>query len=214
MHGQKAFVSVKCASLLTGLNSKTIRKMVDSKEITGYRTPSGQRRIDKSSLQRMCNNDILNEDERIDERKNFLYARVSTKRQMDDLLRQVEYIKSRRPEYASYTVIQDIGSGINWKRKGLSTILDRCIQRDVGEVVVAHRDRLSRFAFDLVESIVKKAGGRITVLDNIGKTTEEELSEDLMSIVHIFNCRQQGKRSYKLKVQDNDNKDLSEQCSK
>ena len=106
----------------------------------------------------------------------------------------------RKPEYSSYTTISDIASGINFKRKGLQTILDSCIQGVIGEVVIAHRDRLSRFGFDLVKIIIEKAGGTITILDDEeNKSSEQELAEDLLSIIHIYSCRQMGKRNYKIK---------------
>ena len=96
--------------------------------------------------------------------------------------------------------ISDIASGINFKRKGLQTILDSCIQGVIGEVIVAHRDRLSRFGFDLIKLIIEKAGGTITVIDDTQhKSTEQELAEDLLSIIHIYSCKQMGKRSYKTK---------------
>lgn len=206
---EKAFVSVGDASIITGLDKQTIRKLVDTAQITGYKTPSGQRRIDRTSLQKLCYTGTDGESQQVCKKQNFLYTRVSTKKQMDDLSRQVEYVK--RPEYSDYTIIQDVGSGINFKRKGLSSILDACVQRTIGDVVVAHRDRLSRFAFDLIELIIKKSGGTLTVLDNDGnKSSESELSEDLLSIIHIFNCRQMGKRSYKTRqIKDNQDKDIS-----
>ena len=205
---EKEFVSVGDASLITGLSKQTIRTMVDSSQIIGYKTPSGQRRINKSSLQRLCNNGHDDENSQISKRKNFLYTRVSTKKQMDDLSRQVKYLQ--RPEFIDYIVIQDIGSGINFKRKGLQTILDSCIQGTIGEVIIAHRDRLCRFAFELIESIIQKAGGTLRGLDNdINISHEEELSKDLLSIIHIFNCRQMGKRSCKIKNQEKGNEQKS-----
>jgi predicted site-specific integrase-resolvase len=208
---EENFVSIGKASILTGLSKQTLRKMADDKTISSYLTPTNQRRINTKSIQKMCYS--IDDDEKVNSctRKNFLYTRVSTKKQMDDLTRQVQYVK--RPEYDSYILIQDIGSGINFKRKGLQTILECCIQRTIGEVIIAHRDRLCRFAFELIESIINKAGGTIKVLDNeLNKSSENELAEDLLSIIHIFNCRQMGKRSYKKRpeqIQNNQNKDLS-----
>ena len=200
---EKKFITIQQASIFSGLDKQTIRKMVDNSQIDGYKTPSGQRRINKQSIQKLCYTSISDENKQISQRQNFLYTRVSTKKQMDDLSRQVKYIQ--RPEYSNYTIIQDIGSGINFKRKGLQTILESCIHRTIGEVVVAHRDRLCRFAFELIESIIKKAGGTITVLNNDNNISkEEELSQDLLSIIHIFNCRQMGKRSYKVKDKPKD----------
>ena len=192
------FISVRDASLFTGLSMQTIRKMVDKSQINGYKTPTGHRKIDRAGIQEMCYNDIPDEENFVGKKQNILYARVSTRKQVDDLSRQIEYL--RRPEYSEYTLIQDIGSGINFKRKGLSTILDSCIQRTIGEVVVAHRDRLARFGFELIKYLIEKSGGKITVIDDQkNKSTEQELSEDLLSIVHIYSCKQMGKRSYRTK---------------
>jgi predicted site-specific integrase-resolvase len=194
----KKFITIQQASLFSGLDKQTIRKMVDLSQIDGYKTPAGQRRINKSSLQKLCYNDFSDQEKQLCKKQNFLYSRVSTKKQLDDLSRQIDFLQ--RPEYSDYTIIQDIGSGINFKRKGLQTILDCCIQRTIGEVVIAHRDRLCRFAFELIEQFIQKAGGTLTVINNDNNISkEEELSQDLLSIIHIFNCRQMGKRSYKIK---------------
>ena len=195
---EKKFISVGDASLLSGLDPQTVRKMFDNKTIPGYKTPSNQRKIDKKGLQELCYSMAVDKNEQESKIQNFLYTRVSTKKQMDDLSRQVEYV--RRPEYSDYVLISDIGSGINFKRKGLSTILDSCLQGTIGEIVVAHRDRLCRFGFELVENIVTKAGGKITVLENNSETTpQSELADDLLAIIHIFSCRQMGRRSYSIK---------------
>jgi len=204
---EKQYVSIGEASRLTGLESQTIRKMADKASVLCYRTPSGQRRISLQSIQELCNNIVSLQDKPTDQKENIIYARVSTKKQMDDLSRQLEFLK--RPEYTDYTVITDIASGINFKRKGLSTILDMCLQGTIGELVVAHRDRLCRFGFDLIEQLVIKAGGKITVLDNSeNKSSEQELTDDLLSIIYVFSCKQMGRRSYANRKTKN-NKDQS-----
>ena len=94
---------------------------------------------------------------------------------------------------------------------GLATILDACVQNSIGEVVVAHRDRLCRFGFDLVKQIIEKSGGSITVIDDEkNKSSEQELAEDLLSIINIYSCRQMGKRKYKTKGIDENNKNIIE----
>ena len=210
---ESLYVTVGEASRLTGLCPHTIRKMADESSIVCYKTPAGQRRINLQSIQRMCNNSVRNQDQQTIPRTNFIYARVSTKKQLDDLSRQIEFL--RRPEYVEYVAVQDIGSGINFKRKGLSTILDTCLQGNIGEIVVAHRDRLCRFGYELIESLVTKAGGKITVLDDsIEKSCEQELSEDLLAIIHVFSCRQMGKRSYSTRRKENgDIKTVSDDIS-
>lgn len=193
------FVSIGKASELTGICKQTLRALVDEKKITGYKTPGGTRRISLECIQKMCLANPYDSGKSEIQKKNFIYTRVSTKKQVDDLLRQIEFVS--RPEYSEYILIKDIASGINFKRKGLHSILDSCVQGTIGEVIVAHRDRLSRFGFDLIELFVAKSGGKITVLGDIEtKTSEQELADDLLSIIHIFSCRQLGKRSYKSKI--------------
>jgi excisionase family DNA binding protein len=197
---EKKFFNIGEASALTGIGSQTLRKMADDNQIPSFKTISGHRRFSRAGIQKLCEGSGPHKDPRTS-RANFLYTRVSSKKQLDDLLRQVEHVK--RPEYSGYSLIQDVGSGINFKRKGIQTILDHCIQGTIGEIVVAHRDRLSRFGYDLIEAIVLKAGGKITLLDDHkDKSSEQELADDLLSIVHIFSCRQMGKRNYKKSNKD------------
>lgn len=96
--------------------------------------------------------------------------------------------------------------------------MDSCLQNNIGEVVITHKDRLCRFGYELIESLVNKAGGKITVLENSReKTSEQELTEDLLSIIHVFSCRQMGKRSYsnrKDKDKDSQDQNISNQESK
>jgi predicted site-specific integrase-resolvase len=203
-HGQKEkFVSIGKAALLTGLCPQTLRKYAQDEKIVCYTTPSGTRKFDVGSLHELSSTLVsrkANSDGRYTpktvERENFIYVRVSSRKQLDDLERQINFVKSKE-EFSGFQIIQDIGSGINFKRKGLQTILDSCLQKTIGIVVVAHRDRLCRFGFELVESIICKSGGSLHVIgDEQHKSVEQELSEDLLSIVHIFCCRQMGKRKY------------------
>ena len=197
---KKTYISINEASEISGLSFQTIRKLADTNEIKCYKTPSKHRRFDKQDLEKFCNSKFANEQIPNYTKNNYIYTRISSKKQLDDLSRQIKYIQTRKPEYASYTTLSDIASGINFKRKGLQTILDSCIQGTIGEVIVAHRDRLSRFGFDLIKLIIEKAGGTVVVLDDEqNKSSEQELAEDLLSIVHIYSCRQMGKRSYKAK---------------
>jgi predicted site-specific integrase-resolvase len=192
-----------------GRSNNPEEAMADQSSILCYRTPSGQRRINLQSIQEFCSNAVSSKDKSDVPKENIVYARVSTKKQVDDLSRQLEFLN--RPEYIGYRVITDIASGINFKRKGLSTILDACLQGHIGEIIVAHRDRLCRFGFELIEQLVTKAGGKITVLEHSNdKTCEQELTDDLLSIIHVFSCRQMGKRSYaNRKVKDLKDKNLS-----
>ena len=208
------YISIREASIITGINAQTLRKLGDENKIKCYKTLSGQRKFDKEYLEKMCNN--VNIDDKInqDKKQNYIYTRVSSKKQSDDLDRQIEFIRNKRTEYTSYISVSDIASGINFNRKGLTTILDAALQGTLGEVIVAHRDRLCRFGFDLIKIIIEKQGGKITVLDDErNKSSEQELSEDLLSIVHIYSCRQMGKRSYKARTKIIENTIKDEQKS-
>lgn len=197
MENEKNFLPIRDAEIFTGLKQQTLRKLYEENILKGYKTKSGQRLFSKESLCEFCKISC-NSKKTINEKTNILYARVSSKKQCDDLDRQIEFIKSAKPEYINYRVVTDTASGINFKRKGLLEILERSMQGVIGEVVVAHRDRMSRFGFDLIKIIIEKAGGKLTVIDdNKEKSSEQELAEDLLSIVHIYSCRQMGKRSYK-----------------
>jgi predicted site-specific integrase-resolvase len=127
---------------------------------------------------------------------------------MDDLKRQTDFLKSKYPDHI---VVTDVGSGINWKRKGLKTILERSLSGNVEEIVVAHRDRLCRFAFDLLEFIFTTTNTKLVVLEHdSNQSSEQELADDLLSIVHIYSCRKMGQRRYKNKT----DKDVSKQETK
>lgn len=127
------------------------------------------------------------------DKQSVTYIRVSSAKQKDDLERQRAYMASRFPDNE---IVCDIGSGINWKRKGLLSLLDRAHKGELREIVVASRDRLCRFAFDLLEHVFKTYGVKLRVLDGCDLSLEEELSEDLMSIVQVFCCRRNGRRRY------------------
>lgn len=106
-------------------------------------------------------------------------------------------------------IIKDIGSGLNFKRKRLKAILERAIRGDSLNLYVAHKDRLCRFGFDLIEWIIKRSSGKIVVLDKTLLSPEFELTRDLLHILHVFSCRMHGLRNYRKQV----NKALSDSGS-
>lgn len=174
----KEFVTVGEAAALTGLHPHTIRKFVEQSSFICYKTPSGQRRINSKSLEEFIDRSLLSKDVSNVERKNFLYARVSSENELDELNRQIEFIN--RPEFSEYTLIKDIASGIDFKRKGLSIILDECLTGTIGNVVVAYKDILFTYGFELIDEIVKKAGGKITILD------KERDEKSILSIMQML----------------------------
>ena len=128
------------------------------------------------------------------------YCRVSSHKQKDDLERQIENVKTYM--YAKgyqFEIITDIGSGINYNKKGLNQLIDMVTNSEVEKIVVLYKDRLIRFGYELIENLCKKFGTIIEIIDNTEKTDEQELVEDLVQIVTVFSCRFQGKRANKAK---------------
>ena len=125
---------------------------------------------------------------------NYIYARVSSAKQKNDLERQIASLQSR---YPGFEVIKDIGSGINFKRPGLKSLLESIFEGNVSKVVVAHRDRLSRFGFELFMYIFTRFGVQLEV---VGSEDVQEphdiLINDIMSIVTVFTARYYGSRKY------------------
>ena len=149
------------------------------------------------------------------QRKVIGYCRVSSNKQKDDLIRQVEnmdkYLLSLSCEYE---IIQDIGSGINYSKKGLKSLLKKINNKEVSKIVVFYKDRLLRFGFELVEYMANLNGCEIEVLDNTEKTEQQELVEDLIQIVTVFSCKLQGKRANKTrKLVDELIEEGSENCN-
>ena len=99
--------------------------------------------------------------------------------------------------YPQAEIIQDVGGGLNWKRKGLLSLLERLHSGDKLQVVVAHRDRLARFGFELLVWLVERNGGQVVVLGGTDHSPEQELTEDILAILHTFSCRLHGLRRYK-----------------
>ncbi len=99
------------------------------------------------------------------------YCRVSGKGESEDLASQVAYLQTHYPEAE---IIRDFGSGINFKRKGLISLLERVLRGDKLRVVVAHRDRLARFGGEVIQFLVEQNGGEVVVLDILLPTFESK----------------------------------------
>ena len=98
-----------------------------------------------------------------------------------------------------FEIITDIGSGINYNKKGLNQIIDMVTNSEVEKIVVLYKDRLIRFGYELIENLCDKFRTVIEIIDSTEKTDEQELVEDLVQIITVFSCRLQGKRANKAK---------------
>lgn len=181
------------------VTSNTLRRWAEQGKIRFLRPNADNKRGGK----RVYNVEDLRkifgiEENKINNRKEVCYARVSSNHQKEDLQRQIQFLKDSYPEAE---IIQDIGSGLSWNRVGFKSLLDRIYERDVSTIVVTYRDRLCRFGFELIEWLCKKSDVKIVVL---GTNYEEsdptrELSEDLLSITTVFVAKNNGLRSAKFR---------------
>jgi putative resolvase len=183
-----AYVPLRKAVEFLGLHPHTLRKYADEGKIASIKNEAGQRLYDVESYQRGATRATV-----------ICYCRVSSAKQRDDLQRQIDFMRERHPDAE---IIKDIGSGLNFKRKGLQALLVRLMRGDKLTIVVACRDRLCRFGFELFEFMAEQNGGSIVVLDQTVHCPETELTADLLAILHVFSCRMHGLRSYSKKIKE------------
>ncbi|BAZ15543.1 ISSoc2, resolvase [Calothrix sp. NIES-4071] len=191
-------VTPKEAAKILGVHVSSLRRWENEGKLRAIRTPGGQRRF------------ILDEVEKVAGMprsiRTVCYGRVSTHSQQDDLQRQLEHLRTRYPEAE---VISEVGSGLNFKRKKFLSILERIIDDDIQRLVIAHPDRLVRFGFELVKWLCTKFECELVVLNDRKLSPEQELVQDMLSIIHCFSSRLYGLRKYKSTIKEDLQKESS-----
>ena len=185
--------SIREFSKILGVSAQTLRNWDKKGTLKPHHTSSnGYRYYSHEQL-----NKVLNVTPNLD-RLTVGYCRVSSNKQKDDLEIQVEsmrmYLISKGKPFE---IIIDIGSGINYKKKGLRELIKLITQNKVDKVVVIYKDRLLRFGFELIEYIASLYNCEIEIVDNTEKSEQQELVEDLVQIITVFSCKLQGKRANK-----------------
>lgn len=139
-------------------------------------------------------------------RKIVMYTRVSTNAQKDDLLNQVSFLYNFTSSKGIIVddIIQDIGSGLNYNRKKWNRLIDDVMQNKVDTIIVTHKDRFIRFGYDWFERFLGKFDTKIVVANNEMLSPQEELVQDIVSILHVFSCRIYGLRKYKKKIEEDE----------
>ncbi len=134
-------------------------------------------------------------------KEKICYCRVSSGKQKEDLNRQIEYMKNK---YPTHRIIKDIGSGLNYKRNGLIAIMDKAINGEIEELVIAYKDRLTRFGYEMIEHLIEKySGGKIIIINKEEeKTATEEITEDILLIMNIYVAKVNGLRKYKKQIKE------------
>jgi excisionase family DNA binding protein len=180
-----------------GVHPNTLRKWDKQGKIRVVRTVGGRRRMPESEVERLIG--FVKPDA---SKKAVIYVRVSSydQKQKGDLERQkqslLDYAKSRG--YEVVAVLEDVASGLNEKRKSLSKLFNLVERREIGVIIVAFKDRLTRFGFSYLERYFSSHGVRIEVVnEEEPKDAYQELVEDLIALVSSFAEKLYGLRSHK-----------------
>jgi putative resolvase len=168
-----------------GISYRTLQSYVKKGYIKPVVLETGKWRFREEDVERLMGI--------VRKRKVVLYARVSNKRK-DDLVNQVRYLEENVKDYDQ--VITDVGSSLNLKRKGFLKLLGMILNNEVSKVVIAYPDRLVRFGFEIVEEVCRAHSCELVVLNREDETPEQELIEDLISILVSFSEKLQGMGSH------------------
>ena len=138
-----------------------------------------------------------------DKRQVVIYARVSTRNQKDNLQNQVAFLRQfcNAKGIIIDQCIEDYGSGLNYNRKKWNELLNEVMEQKIKTIIVTHKDRFIRFGYDWFEKFCMKFNTSIVVVNNEELSPQEELVQDIVSILHVFSCRLYGLRKYKKQIE-------------
>ena len=194
----------KEASEKLGVHQRTLMQWDKKGLINVTRTPGNKRLydVDKFLIEHSLKKEEVKSDiEETNEKLNICYVRVSTNGQKDDLERQKQIMKEK---YNDFIFIEDIGSGLNLNKKGIRKIINLAIKGKINKLVIAHKDRLVRFGYELIEDLIKDySNGEIIILDKDEKQQkkpEEDLVLDVLQIMNVYVTKMNGLRRYKKKT--------------
>jgi putative resolvase len=177
-----------------GVSITTLRRWEAEGRLRAEYTPGGHRRYDLTKLrpeQFRAVEDVA--------RKTIAYARVSSHDQKKDLERQKQVLELYCARQGwTYEILADLGSGMNYNKKGLKRLLSEIIDGEIGRLVIVHKDRLLRFGAELVFSICQAKNVEVVILNQGEESSfEEDLAKDVLEIITVFSARLYGSRSHK-----------------
>ena len=186
---------------LLGVSVKTLQRWDRDGILKANRTPTDRRYYTYEQYLQFkgikTENDI---------RDVVIYARVSTKNQKDDLQNQVEFLKQfcNAKGMIVNQCIEDFGSGLNYNRKKWNKLLEEVMENKIKTIVISSKDRFIRFGYDWFEKFCEKFNTKIMIINNEALSPNEELVQDIISILHIFSCRLYGFRKYKNQIKEDE----------
>lgn len=179
-----------------GVSVPTLQRWDNNGTLKAHRSPTNRRYYTEDQYLKYIGKSPTTD------RINVAYARVSTDGQKDDLKDQLDFIR----QYANAKgiiidqEITDIGSGLNYKRQKWNKLLDSVMQGHINQIFITYKDRFIRFGFDWFEQLCQHNGTKIVIINNPNTSPNQELVEDLISIIHVFSCRLDGLRKYKQQI--------------
>ena len=202
------FLSIQEAANFLGVSPQTLRRWESEGRIKPpERTRGGQRRYDLTKLQPSRHDKAKSQ-----ERLTIAYARVSSHDQKEDLQRQEQMLEMYCASFGwNFEIIKDLGSGMNYHKRGLKKLLNRIMGGEIGRLVLTHKDRLLRFGAELIFSLCETKGVEVVIINQGDEPSfEEELAKDVLEIITVFSARLYGSRSHKNKKLMNDLKSAVE----
>lgn len=180
---------------------QTLQKWDNDGTLKAYRNPKNRRYYTESQY-----NEYIGKPSDSVNRKHVAYVRVSNRNQTDDLQNQRNFIKTyvNAKGIIIDDYVEDVGSGLNYKRKKWNALLDSVMNDEVDTIYITYKDRFVRFGYEWFENLCKKFDTNIVVLNDKDSSPEQELVDDLISIIHVFSCRVYGLRKYKQQIEKDD----------
>lgn len=192
-------ISIGQAAKLLGVHVQTLRNWEKSGKLKPDSiSPGGTRRYNSDTIMRISGKELPQIEK--DDRVTIAYARVSSQDQKEELKRQAQVLELYCAEHGyKYELITDLGSGMNYYKKGLTALISRILDDGVKRLVLTHKDRLLRFGAELIFSICEAKGVEVVII-NRGEekaSFEEDFAKDVLEIITVFSARLYGSRNGK-----------------
>lgn len=183
-----------------GVSISTLQRWDREGVLKAYRNPKNRRYYTEEQY---LNYMGMSDDKK---RKVVAYSRVSSRNQKDDLNNQFNFIKNycNAKGIIVDDYMSDICSGLNYKRKNWNKLLDQVMNNKIETIYITYKDRFIRFGYDWFENLCHQFDTQIVVLNDKTTSPQQELVEDLISIIHVFSCRIYGLRKYKTDIKEDD----------
>mgnify|MGYP000004498126 len=188
-----SLISIGETAKLLGVDIQTLRAWDKNGKLKAERTPTGHRRYDRNKVLSMVSPKLSND------KITIAYARVSSNDQKADLERQIQVLEMYCASNGyQFQIISDLGSGLNYHKKGLKQLIEILLTHRADRLVITHKDRLLRFGSELIFEICYLLGVEVVVINQTDKPSfEQELAKDVLEIITVFSAKLYGSRSHK-----------------